>query len=78
MYATVHALSSQAVDLPTVGSTDQAPSAAGSRPPIGWNFESFLMTREGEMHTRWKTGVDLTAPQQTEVIELLLADKVEL
>lgn len=52
--------------------------AEGTRPPIGWNFESFLITREGEVHTRWKTGVDLTAAQQTRVIERLLADKVEL
>ena len=36
----------------------EAPS--GLQPPIGWNFEYFLVTRSGRLHKRWPTGTDLT------------------
>jgi glutathione peroxidase-family protein len=52
--------------------------ADGGGAPIGWNFESFLVSRAGHVHTRWKTGTDLTAPDQTRLINELLAEKVEL
>ena len=54
----------------------EAPEGAGA--PIRWNFESFLVTRQGALHTRWATGVDLTAAEQTREIEELLAAKDEV
>ena len=46
--------------------------------PIKWNFESFLVSRNGELHKRWATGTDLVATEQTREIEELLAAKYEL
>ena len=54
----------------------QAPEGAGA--PIRWNFESFLLTRSGALHKRWATGTDLTAAEQTNEIEQLLAAKDEV
>lgn len=48
-----------------------APADAGQ--PIRWNFESFLLSRSGELQKRWATGTDLTARAQTSAIEALLA-----
>ena len=50
----------------------------GVGPPIGWNFVSFLVTRGGEVHTRWDTGTSLTSPQNLAVVEALLAEKDEI
>lgn len=52
------------------------PDDAGS--PIRWNFESFLLTRNGNLHIRWPTGTDLTASEQLQQIEKLLDAKEEL
>ena len=54
----------------------EAPEGAGA--PIRWNFESFLVTRQGALHTRWATGTDLTAAEQEREIEELLAAKDEV
>ena len=46
---------------------------AAAAEPIKWNFEAFLVTRGGQLHRRWPTGTDLTAPEQRREIEALLA-----
>ncbi|KAL1524447.1 hypothetical protein AB1Y20_019342 [Prymnesium parvum] len=53
-------------------------SPQGAQAPIRWNFESFLVTRAGNLHLRWPTGTDLTAPEQTKEIEHLLEAKEDL
>ena len=54
-------------------------AAAGAGQPIRWNFESFLVSRNGEKQARWLTGTDITQSQATEQIEALLdADEREL
>lgn len=50
--------------------------ASNVSPPLKWNFEYFLLTRGGRVHTRWATGTDLL--KQTKQIEELLAAKQEL
>ena len=52
--------------------------AVGAGPNIGWNFVSFVLSRSGDVHTRWDTGVDLTSKSSTAVIENLLAAKDEV
>ena len=53
-------------------------SESASSDPIRWNFESFLVSRSGDLQARFLTGVDLTQPQQTAQIEALLNAKEEI
>lgn len=46
--------------------------------PIRWNFESFLISRDGNLQVRWPTGTDLTSDEAIEEIENLLTAKGEL
>eukprot|EP00965_Chrysotila_dentata_P250242 6209336-Pleurochrysis_carterae.AAC.1 len=50
----------------------------GSGPPIRWNFESFLISRSGEVHRRWATGTTLTNSESRREIESLLSAKDEM
>ncbi|MCE9604741.1 MAG: glutathione peroxidase [Planctomycetia bacterium] len=43
--------------------------------PIGWNFEKFLIGRNGEVVARFKTGVSPDAPEVIAAIEKELAKK---
>lgn len=43
--------------------------------PIKWNFESFLLSREGELMARFITGADLLSTSTIGQIEALLAAK---
>jgi len=69
--AFMHASCRRSCKLCTVGS-------AGGGAPIRWNFESFLVSRTGEVHTRWGSGTELTAPDKLRTIEALLVAKSEL
>ena len=51
-----------------------AAAAAAASTPIGWNFESFVLNRRGELVTRWATGTELLGHEQREVIERLLGE----
>ena len=46
--------------------------------PIKWNFETFLVSRQGTVQERWRTGTDLQAPENRRTIEALLAAKDEI
>jgi glutathione peroxidase len=48
------------------------PGAAAGE-DLKWNFEAFLVTRSGQVHTRWPTGTDLTSRDVGREIEALLA-----
>jgi glutathione peroxidase len=43
--------------------------------PIGWNFEKFLIGRNGEIVARFKTGVEPDSPDVLKAIEAELAKK---
>lgn len=47
-------------------------NAPGDQGPIGWNFEKFLVNKEGQVVARFKSGVNPTDPQVTAKIEELL------
>lgn len=51
---------------------------AGQQPPIGWNFEAFLVGKGGAVLERWPAGTVLTAAAQTAAIEAALAAKDEM
>ena len=53
-------------------------AAPGDGQPIRWNFESFLISRNGQKAARWLTGTDITQPQATAQIEALLNAKDEI
>ena len=68
----------------SVKGTDQCPlykflTSADTNPqfpgPIGWNFEKFLIGRNGEIVNRFKTRVKPEAPEVTSAIEAELAKK---
>jgi len=48
-----------------------APKGAG---PIGWNFEKFLIARDGRVAARFGTGVQPNDPRVVAAIEKLLAE----
>ena len=52
----------------------------GRGPPVGWNFESFLVSRKGELVKRYPTGTVLTSKEVKADIEaqLSLAQRTEL
>ena len=50
----------------------------GRGPPVGWNFESFLVSRKGELVKRYPTGTVLTSKEVKADIEAELSLRTEL
>ena len=50
----------------------------GRGPPVGWNFESFLVSRKGELVKRYPTGTVLTSKEVKADIEAQLSLRTEL
>jgi glutathione peroxidase len=50
------------------------PDASGTAGDIQWNFEKFLVGRDGTVAARFRPTTEPTAPEVTSAIERLLAD----
>jgi glutathione peroxidase len=49
------------------------PDASGAAGDVQWNFEKFLVGRDGTVAGRFRPGTEPTAPELTEAIDRLLA-----
>lgn len=57
---------------PLYASLTETPDAGGEAGDIQWNFEKFLLDREGNVVARFRPRTDPEAPEITEAIEKLL------
>jgi glutathione peroxidase len=57
---------------PIYAELTEVPDAEGNAGDVGWNFEKFLLSPEGEVVARFRTGVEPEAPEVIEAIEAVL------
>ncbi|WP_334144897.1 glutathione peroxidase [Rhabdothermincola sp.] len=57
---------------PIYAELTQVPDAEGKAGDVAWNFEKFLISPEGEVVARFRTGVEPEAPEVIEAIEAVL------
>lgn len=57
---------------PIYAELTQVPDAEGKAGDVGWNFEKFLISPDGEVVARFRTGVEPEAPEVIEAIEAVL------
>jgi glutathione peroxidase len=59
---------------PLYAELSKATTPEGKGGNVKWNFEKFLISRDGEVVGRWRSKVEPLAPELTSAIEKALAD----